>query len=117
VPEQGVVVEPDHADIDERDDEGEVSRPLVAQRGGQVAPLEVRAGQLQDQQRDDDGEDAVAERFGPPGSRQSSASAPPASPESVVSAAGRACAQGNRLGCRSVSTGLLGVLDAQQFSD
>ena len=61
--ERLMMVQPNHGDVGERCEIGEIRRPLMAQRHQQLAFSVVRILQVQHQQGDHDGEDAVAERF------------------------------------------------------
>jgi hypothetical protein len=64
--EEPVVVEPDHPDLGERQQVGEVARPLVPQRAGQgLSLLDLGWPQFDGQQRDHDRQDAVGERLEP----------------------------------------------------
>jgi hypothetical protein len=51
--EQGVVVEPDHPDVEERDGEGEVLGPLVQKLRPEVSVTDFRSAYLEDQEGDD----------------------------------------------------------------
>ena len=61
--EHAVVVHPHDPDHHEREHVGDVGRPLVAERAREVAGAHVRDLDLEDQQRDRDRDDAVAEGF------------------------------------------------------
>ena len=61
--EDVVVVDPDDADDDEAHDVRGVRGPLVREVTSEVARLRVGDAHLDDEQRDGDREDAVAERF------------------------------------------------------
>jgi hypothetical protein len=62
--EQGVVIDPHHADVHERRHVGQVGGPLVQQVGPDMAGAAGRV-QVEHQERDGDGQDAVAERLDP----------------------------------------------------
>src|SRR3954469_4144383 len=65
-PQHRVVVDPDHADGQERHDIGRVARPLLPQLVRERARrLRLRHPQLEHQQRDRDRDDAVGERLEP----------------------------------------------------
>jgi hypothetical protein len=63
--QQGVVVHPHDPDGQEADHVGEVVRPVVSEHPG-AEPLSADRQQVEDEDRDGDGEHAVAERLGPP---------------------------------------------------
>jgi hypothetical protein len=70
--EQLVVVDPDDRHVPERGQVGQVAGPLLEQLGEHRTGLRRRM-QLQHEQRDDDGEDPVAERLYASGLGRSSA--------------------------------------------
>jgi hypothetical protein len=61
---KALVIKLDHRHVKVGRDIGRVSRPLLQQSVQQLPGLAVRRVQIEDQQRDDDGEHAVVERFG-----------------------------------------------------
>jgi len=62
--EEAMMIHPHHADVEEAGQKREIRRPLVRQGDAQTSSDElVRDFDLQDQQRDGNGEDAVAERL------------------------------------------------------
>src|SRR4051794_27117695 len=62
-----VVVQPDHADVEERADVGDVRAPEVNEVVQELPTLEFRDRQVEHEQRDRDREDTVGERFDPAG--------------------------------------------------
>jgi hypothetical protein len=74
VSENCVVVDPDDSDDSEADDVGGLRRPPIEQRVRELTVLDLRYRNLEDEQRDRDREDPVAEGLEPAGGHRRSGS-------------------------------------------